>query len=178
MIRIPLLDLDSFQSRGCEVYLQNVPLPRLHLRRNIKTMRDEHVVTLEDGLSVELNGRECIQAIESQHVSHASLLFRYLRQFQFVRPCFICNPFCFELIEAEEGINNPVKCVSCDQIIPSGSQVNTYLPLSIKSKWTLVGTLLTGIQASLEVSSDCLNVHPSVNWLTVRPCAFAMVDVV
>jgi hypothetical protein len=54
-------------------------------------------------------------------------------------------------------------------------KIKTYFPLSIKSKWTFVGTFLTVIQASLEVSSVCLNVHPTDNWLVVRACAFAMV---
>jgi hypothetical protein len=54
--------------------------------------------------------------------------------------------------------------------------VMTYLPLSMRSRWTLVGTRLTGSQSFSGVSSDCLKDQSDVRWSML--IAFAIVSFV
>jgi len=67
-------------------------------------MRDEHVVALQDSLSIELDSSEGIETVKCEYMYDAFLRLRYLGQLDFVGPSLVRYPFCFKFIEAQEGI--------------------------------------------------------------------------
>jgi hypothetical protein len=75
VLRMGVFDLLHFRQRGLEVNLQYTSCSSLELICDIYAVVDEHVVTLEDCLAIELDGGEGIEAIKCKDMSCASTRF-------------------------------------------------------------------------------------------------------
>jgi len=112
-----LLDLDGFKTCGGEVDLQSVDAVGAELLRHVKSMRDEHVVALQDSFSIELDSSEGVETVKREYMYDAFLRLRYLGQLDFVGPSLVRYPFCFKFIEAQEGIWNSSLRVSSSKFM-------------------------------------------------------------
>lgn len=72
----------------------------LELAGNLNAVGNEHVITLENGLPVELDSGKGIQPIKGQNIDCALFRFPRLRKLDLVRPRLVRDPFGLELVES------------------------------------------------------------------------------
>jgi hypothetical protein len=71
----------------------------------------EHVVALEDGVAIELDGRKGVQAVEGQDRDGAILGRFDFWKVNFVNPRLISDPFSFKFIESKKGVGYSMRAL-------------------------------------------------------------------
>ena len=108
VIRVLLNQLPPPQVRTIKVNDKLVIL--LQKRGNINTLRNEHVIRLQDSGAVELDSRKCVQAVKGQDSLLASILNRNAGSLEFegglVSPLGLADPLDVELVLADERVGD------------------------------------------------------------------------
>jgi hypothetical protein len=105
---VGIFDLSTFQQCRAEVNLQRVVFAIFEILRDVYPMRNKHVVTFQDNLSIDLDGRKSVEAIENKLMNLAVFRGSDFWKFFPVCPTLVRDPFTFELIETKKGVRDTV----------------------------------------------------------------------
>jgi hypothetical protein len=103
-----IFDLSTFQQCRAEVNLQRVVFAIFEILRDVYPMRNKHVVAFQDNLSIDLDGRKSVEAIENKLMDLAVFRGPNFWKFSPVCPTLVRDPFTFELVETKKGVRDTV----------------------------------------------------------------------